>query len=257
MDCLTAATMGQQRYLRVRAYRRDTIVQRLRPNNLLSKRKVHTVRGYVSSMSKASAKRLVFTARNAVGLRVIFTLTYGAEFPTDGRQAKKHLQAMHKRIERRFGPTGMLWFFEFQQRGAPHFHCLVDRRIPKRWLAAAWAEVVGQDIEASGTQIDWIRKPHSMGAYVAKYAAKQQQKECPAAFSNPGRYWGVRGDLDRGEVWEGECEQGGALEPVVRVLRRLKHWEGSGRNGYTYNNVGRVVVQALIFYDCWRLANGC
>ena len=48
------------------------------------------IRGSVSSFTKASRRRLLFTARNFPGINYMVTLTYPANFPADGRLVKDH-----------------------------------------------------------------------------------------------------------------------------------------------------------------------
>lgn len=115
-------------------------------------------------------------------LPAMTTLTYPGDWLTvapDGKTAKGHLETFFKRYERAWGTewTGV-WKFEFQRRGAPHFHLLSvppsgvageaaydvrmaaykrgeTARKPRRrqienhglgykeWLSATWADIVG------------------------------------------------------------------------------------------------------------------
>lgn len=206
-------------------------------------------RAVISHFSKASAKRLVFLANNAQGLKTIVTLTYGTTYPMNGRDVKRHLANFRHRLIRKFPNAGGIWFFEFQERGAPHIHILLNCRVDYRLIRQWWSEVIHDTaIEESCTQIKPIHRPNSMGAYCAKYAAKEQQKQVPEGFINPGRFWGVFGSLDRGEVCEGTCCEGGELEPVVRALRRSLHITGGGRQGYTYRGKTMMVIALVTAY---------
>jgi len=114
-------------------------------------------------------------------LPAMTTLTYPADWLTvapDGKTAKKHLEMFFKRFERAWGVDWVgVWKFEFQRRGAPHFHLLSvppaglsgdaayearmvaykrgelarkpRRRVVenhglgyKEWLSATWADIV-------------------------------------------------------------------------------------------------------------------
>ncbi len=63
---------------------------------------------------------------NSTCLPCMITLTYPADWLTvapDGETAKKHILAFYKRFERAWGMEFVgPWKFEFQHRGAPHYH---------------------------------------------------------------------------------------------------------------------------------------
>jgi hypothetical protein len=142
------------------------------------------------------------------GIPEMVTLTYPAEFPTDGPTIKRHLDAFYKRWERRFGaaPKG-IWKLEFQRRGAPHFHLYVGRpHMPWRkfldWARTAWFEVVGSGDAKhldQGVRLDRqfaaaTRSVRKLAGYFAKHNAKHStkhyQNERPAGFEQVGRWWG-------------------------------------------------------------------
>jgi hypothetical protein len=89
------------------------------------------VRGEISEFSKAPARRLLLAARNFDGLRVMITLTYPSEFPADGRIVKDHWKRMRQWLTRN-GVSSGLWFLEFQERGAPHFHIFTRDPVDSR-----------------------------------------------------------------------------------------------------------------------------
>lgn len=120
------------------------------------------------------------------------TLTYPDIFPSDGSEIKGHWRAFIERL-RRTGwlvDGGIVWWLEFQERGAPHFHFLATKRIAHEWLARVWSEITGGN-EKSCTSIEAIKNPSSMGNYAKKYAMKSEQKAVPSGFKNIGRMWGV------------------------------------------------------------------
>lgn len=197
----------------------DTVVKR-KVHNPMTKRQVNA-RGRIVGLSEASARRLVFTARNVVGFRNMLTLTYPAEFPTDGKLVKKHWSVMRKWLIRR--NISGLWWLEFQERGAPHLHVYITGKVNKDEVRAHWYKVVGSGDERhakAGTRIEAIRKPHAVAAYAAKYAGKQSQKDVPNGFANVGRLWGLFGGLklraDR--IESGPLEQ---IAPLIRQVRKL------------------------------------
>lgn len=122
------------------------------------------------------------------------TLTYPDTYPLDGREVKAHFRAFVERLRRTnwFEKHSFVWFLEFQERGAPHFHLLLTGWLSKGFVSLAWAEVTGGN-PASCSRVEALRSPESAGAYARKYALKSLQKSVPDAFKNVGRFWGCRG----------------------------------------------------------------
>lgn len=122
------------------------------------------------------------------------TLTYPEVYPSDGKTVKAHLKAFNERVRRQgwFGLGSYVWFLEFQERGAPHFHLLMSHWMGKEFIAQAWAEITGGSKEAC-SRVEALRSPESAGAYARKYAIKSEQKTVPTEFMNIGRMWGCVG----------------------------------------------------------------
>lgn len=132
------------------------------------------------------------------------TLTYGEVFPWDGREVKKHLRALFERLRRLKVESGtvfestwlkkfsLVWWIEYQERGAPHIHALVTGWISKTWLSEAWSQISGAPA-ATSTRVEKLKDADAAGSYAAKYAAKAEQHTVPADFTNCGRHWGCVG----------------------------------------------------------------
>lgn len=176
-------------------------------------------------------------------------LTYPGEWSVDGRRVKRDLKCFRDRWARRFGPPRGVWKLEFQRRGMPHFHLLLEwpegvEIGPLRlWVAQAWYEVVGSgddDHRLVGTSVDEWRE-NSPAAYFAGYgmwATKEYQNRAPDGFA-PGRWWGVWGMRPQWrevEITEQEFYR------VRRVLVRLakargrrtrlrREWQGVWQRG--------------------------
>src|SRR5207237_2216798 len=138
--------------------------------------------------------RLVLSARNVTGLRVLVTLTYPAAFPTDGRRVKRDWAVMRKWLARR--GVGGFWFLEFQARGAPHIHAFLTGPVSKESVASAWYRMVASGDRKhlrAGTRIEWLRSANACGAYASKYAAKQGQRLVPFDFMSVGGFGGPFG----------------------------------------------------------------
>lgn len=93
-------------------------------------------------------------------LPAMTTLTYPADWLTvapDGKTAKNHLETFFKRFERAWGAEWVgVWKFEFQRRGAPHFHLL---SVPPVGLAGAAAEADYRERMAAYERGELARKP--------------------------------------------------------------------------------------------------
>lgn len=186
------------------------------------------IRGNIKGLSVSARRRLLLQARNIDGMIVEATLTYPAEFPLDGLKVKRDLKAILRWL-RKQDIKGM-WFLEFQERGAPHFHCFLSGFMEKRELSAAWYRIVHSGDKRhlkAGTRISYIRKAHALAAYAAKYAAKWGQKEVPSEYKNVGRFWGRFGGLKviGKVVAEGTISQ---VAPITRLVRH--HYIANRRN---------------------------
>ena len=91
------------------------------------------IRGRIKGFSKVSRRTLLrrFASINRTafsafkGRLISVTLTYPAEYPEDPHLCKRHLEAFHKRLERRYGRFAAFWRMGIQKRGAFHFHLLL------------------------------------------------------------------------------------------------------------------------------------
>lgn len=183
------------------------------------------VRGSVSGFSAKSRRRLLFASFNAWCEWFAFiTLTYPADFPCDGLVVRKHRDNFLHRLCREHPGINYLWALEFQERGAPHFHLLVDRFVDLRWLSVAWFEVVGSADEKhlrAGTSVQLVSCRKQGGAYMAKsYSSKIEQKEVPADYLSVGRFWGSSRDLVvaiRAQAFDDVSE----MQGTMRALRKF------------------------------------
>lgn len=157
-------------------------------------------RGEIKAFSTQSRRRLTkYIANCRARYRYLGTLTV-KEFSMRGEIFKGFIDVYLRWFLARMRAVkepelqSILWWLEFQARGAPHLHFLYTERV--RWELASkhWAKVVGDEsIAQTATRFEKIRKPGAMAAYIAKYAAKLEQKDAPAGMTGVGRYWGVRG----------------------------------------------------------------
>lgn len=183
----------------VTVFRRDVVVRRS------GGRRNHDPppRGTIVEFSYKARQRLAFVAANTpVEFRTMVTLTYPAVFPSNGMSVCVDRQTFLKFCRREFGAPFYLWFLEFQRRGAPHIHLLLDWPLPRlradvqavRFrVAASWYRIVGSGDEkhlAAGTRVERLRSAEGGARYAVKYACKMRQKAVPKAYQNVGRFWG-------------------------------------------------------------------
>lgn len=230
----------------IEIYKNDVVVKRAG----LNKNPPLALRGKVTEFSKASRRRLAFVASNTeIPLRTMITLTYPAEYPSDGKTVKGHLRRFLTWLQRETEDCEYLWFLEFQERGAPHFHILTDWPLPRDrgnkvlWyakIAQSWYEIVGSNDynhRMAGTRTETLRSRDGGARYAVKYAQKMRQKRVPEEYQDVGRFWGhtravkpsprsthrateddVRGML---EGWKYEPP---SHVPVWRVLYNQAEW---------------------------------
>ena len=192
------------------------------------------IRGKVVQFTKATARRLRWFVRNcpelnAVGVTAFAHCTYPADFPTDGRTVKLHLERLRHRLTR-LG-IGGVWVLEFQQRGAPHLHMILTRNMDKEVFSRMWFEVVGSNDPkhlAAGTRIEPMEEPHGAARYVAGYCSKLDQKTVPEGFESVGRFWGHWGGINAKPVAVVESTVG-TVARIVRTLRRAVNSDRSAR----------------------------
>lgn len=173
----------------------------------------NTQRRDIVELSKDSLKKLSFVANNSeVDFTHMVTLTYPANFPRDGQVYKAHLNAFLNHVRRKTGGS-YLWFMEFQRRGAAHFHVMLryegqgleyeggnGGEVGSK-LAIAWAGIVGESggerekHERWGLNCQRIKSANGAARYVAKYAAKADQKAVPEWLPSVGRFWGNSRDV--------------------------------------------------------------
>lgn len=180
-------------------------------------------RGEIKTLSRKSRARLLHLIKNMpVSLPVMVTLTYPGEYPYDGKIVKGHLDTFIKWLKYHGVKYG-IWWLEFQERGAPHFHMFISDHIDHRYVAAAWYKIVGSGNLAhlkAGTRVEAVRNADSGYSYALAYSQKVQQKIVPAGFENVGRFWGKWGiDVKPDIVVQGPLS---TIAPLVRLTRKIR-----------------------------------
>mgnify|MGYP000244169787 CR=1 FL=1 len=182
-------------------------------------------RGKIKKMSNRAISRLIFTANaSSVEFNVMATFTYPAAYPLNGKIVKADIGYFVQWLRKAFG-TEYLWFLEFQTRGAPHFHVLINleglspyirAEVGLRWVSRIatsewfidWLQIEQSLKKLNARQIlsrevskmarvatrletmELLREPKAGRKYVTKYAAKAIQKRVPKKYQDVGRFWG-------------------------------------------------------------------
>lgn len=172
------------------------------------------------------------------------TLTYHQRWGEDWQSWKADLRRFRKRLQRAWAPIGGFWRFEFQRRGAPHFHLVIswgrsggpDRAVFRAWVRAAWSAVTGESENrahlAHGTQtvkVDRTDKGH-LGKLMG-YLVKEMSKTKQAEGQPTGRQWGRFGDLPARTIAEVELTDEGYCELARRVADQGKGWFADSLSG--------------------------
>lgn len=165
-------------------------------------------RGNVKGFSANSRRRLMYmigAIRKDSKLPNFVTLTYPCEFPTVER-AKRDLKVFSQRMQRKFPQAGAIWKLEPQERGAPHYHCLVwgcevGELLP--WVVQNWYQIAGNGdinhllfhlggLRDSEPCVQPVRSFRGVWSYAAKYLGKTfEVAEWGDKWT--GRFWGVIG----------------------------------------------------------------
>jgi hypothetical protein len=218
----------------------------------------------IKELSRRSLDRLALVALSTATLfSSILTVSYGANYPVDGKQSKLHLKKLLQYLGNR-GCVDYLWFAEFQTRNAPHFHLLLDfgqSGIEKfRYdVARFWAEMVAPlntyysmlrldkktgELKAKGRfpidaqeavyrvnshpkQWEILRSADGGARYAMKYAMKKEQKKVPQNFQNMGRFWGTPHHLSLPKLvktWT-YTDEDGVIAMCEKMGRDFSGWQ--------------------------------
>jgi hypothetical protein len=173
------------------------------------------------------------------------TVTYPAEFPTNGEIVRRHRHLVISWLKYH-GVKEYTTVLEFQERGAPHIHILVDAWIGKEKLTAAWSKIVGQ---SSMTYVAKIQDPTKTKTYMASYARKKDQKKVPDGYENVGKWWTSNRSVKPQEIEKIEYN---TEKELMRENRNIARWRKS---------VKRKVKKVMWIYNGktykqWKIKTG-
>lgn len=194
-------------------------------------------------MSRQSRARMLVKAL-ACGIKwqSMLVLTYGDTYPSSGKDVKKHLNVALGRLRRLRSYASYFWWLEFQKRGAPHIHILVNFEPDygdRVKIAKTWVKSLGGLPGASGGELERVfavhihpkawqveHKPGGLAHDVALYATKPHQKSVPKRFQNVGRWWGASRDVQPIIVAEFPVDgEAGARLLLEATEHRCANWD--------------------------------
>jgi len=235
----------------------------------------------ITSVNKRSLQRMVWTViASQVQFNSLLTLTYGQNFPMNGKRVKQDLNKFITYMRRSLGDFEYCWFLEFQRRGAPHFHLMLtldnvgqcERELvaelwgkiaePFNWpyTAIAWpykrecAKFGGNTQDAVIAQHrrvkTWERKKKDNGMvrYAVKYATKIRQKRVPSEYSNVGRFWAVSSGVDIPNVDEHPTNEKEVREIAYWLGRNLANFEVLPKIIFVSDNLPEEIKPSTMSY---------
>lgn len=154
------------------------------------------------------------------------TLTYPGEWvTTDVRIEQKHMAAFLRKLLAH-GVEFYLWRKEYQERGAIHWHVLVDRFINKDWIRDSWAGILGAPAR---TRIDKIRDKDRMRRYLSCYFGKLEQSTVPVGVVGHGRWWGSNRPIKPTDEFTLHFDD---PKEAATILRNMDRWYGVQLKGW-------------------------
>jgi hypothetical protein len=151
------------------------------------------------------------------------------------RALTRFMDALRHKLKRGGYSGSWFWWVEFQRRGAPHVHLLLDLggKLTREawaewaeWLTRAWAGAYEEDpaVFRASTRIEALRFGDLR--YARAYALKTKQKEFPFS-ARWGRSWGVAGPWARAlreAVREDHAASSRYTLDAVRAAAALATW---------------------------------
>lgn len=205
-----------------------------------------TARGCITAFSQKSKRNMKLQLEETADQFVNhIRLTYPGDFPCDGRVVARDRRAILKRFDRR--GIKYHWVLEFQERGAPHLHVMVDHDIPKDDLSRWWFDIVGSgnnDHLKYGSRIERIRSKDRVASYMLGYLKKDEQKAVPEGYTSVGRFWGSNIKVSPKSIhvkkFQDERSRARFFRPVRKWYeRRLRSWGQNSGKRYKMRNADR------------------
>lgn len=231
----------------VAVYANDVVTRRR--SKLPRKRLGGGTRTSVKPYSKSSIRKFVFFFRNIEPLRCWLTLTYPVEFPHQAAVIRDH----RKKICRWLTAHGIsyVWVIEFQKRGAPHFHLVLNSQPDRDALVSYWGSLASPSKSSKADKCVYLAPARSWDLTVRYFTKfKPRQRSVPALIEGElGRWWGHTKDItaDPILVLRSSDDDSQALD-VARLARKLnerknpKARRDNGRYSYTTRDTAAAAL---------------
>lgn len=220
--------------------------------------RVRGTRKRITAVSQRSLNKLILTVGNSnVMFQSLMLVTYGPNYPLNGRKVKDDLNKFITYMKRSFGTFDYFWYLEFQGRGAPHIHFGVSLPSPdscqRELMATIWANIAergnwpytaidspyGKKNARFGLSTrdsvfrqhrrvrNWekVRTPDGAIRYAIKYALKKGQKVVPKGYSNVGRFWGTSEGVQLPFAQEYPVTEDEVRSMIKWLGRNLDNWQ--------------------------------
>jgi len=206
---------GSSKFVRINMYNHDleikgsskpsTLFDCIKSDDVIEDKEI-SKRSNIVKFSGKSRLRLIRSIRNTnATLKTFITLTYPREFQSCGTLVKSQLNTFLTVLRQNMPGVNYVWVLEFQERGAPHFHLIIDKDIEilnsygssnTSCLNRIWYNIVGSDDPKHlrhGVNVAPVTDPNTkaLAGYMAKYFTKEGQKDVPYFYKNVGRFWGA------------------------------------------------------------------
>lgn len=189
-------------------------------------------RGTIKTFSSHSRGRMIQHLNTIdfvkMGVPVMFTLTYPAEWPVSFKEWKKHLNRFVLKAKQMMPGYTDTWRLEPQERGAPHYSFLawgaewLQTGEGLAWALRTWYEIVGSGDEKHLRAGVWVEREITLEKvkwYIMKYQTKTSKGAKNEYFDyEVGRYWGIH---YRDEIQFADLDTRTVSESTFIQLRRL------------------------------------
>lgn len=157
-------------------------------------------RGRITRFSERSRDRLRVAilsriSPTAVGERRLGWVTLTTRTGT-AAEIKESFRAVLERVRRVGIACGIVWRLEYQVRGVPHLHLLIECESTEALFSVAkevvswWLRVRGDDASPSAQCFKFVRSSAGLSVYVSDMSKVSQ---ADPGDDSPGRWWGVAG----------------------------------------------------------------
>jgi len=158
-----------------------------------------------SARSRRNLLKLLGRTRfNQLHFLYFATLTYHNSYPNTSVRAKRDIKVFLQRLVKKHPDINYVWRYEFQRRGAPHFHLILawpiyvagpGREKLEKELYSLWSDFLNcgcKHCQKHSVDVRKVTSYRQVRSYVSKYISKNP---APSPTDSPGRFWGHSSNL--------------------------------------------------------------